>query len=266
MKIVFFSFSLAILVLCSCAPTPKTLYKDFYETKSYSRMNVSVDATMLHDKSGKKEDAFVVTESNDMLKKVESQIRSRLAGKGYRSISRGVRSTGLSLGPEMKAFVAQVRSEDSGKPLKGPHRFEFPGSPPSATQKYATERLYERLLGLNLLSKQATEATFPEVKDMGLPSNQYLCVVSGLGRNVHAGKQIGQALLTAALTLGYFSAAEPDIGLLQIAVIDPRTQKIVWANQVLASSNPDAIAEAAEKLMVDFPNINSTGVDVDADS
>lgn len=80
------------------------------------------------------------------------------------------------------------------------------GAASTKIQHSAADRLLDRLTSLHLLHKNATKSRFPEVKDLGLPKDSYLLVISGLTRNVNTGKQIGQA-----------------------AVIDVNTQKIVWA-------------------------------------
>jgi len=216
------------LGLFSCS-SPKSVYKDFYKGQSYQKAGVLTDVTVLQDAKGAKEN-FLADKSQELLQTIHASALAELQAKGYATYGQ-YQATGLSLPAEMQAFVSNDPKAQDGPALTGAYQIVRGSSTPSKTQVYAVERLFERMLPLNLLSKKAKESTFPEVRDLGVPTDRYLVVVSGLSRNVNAGKQIGQGLLIAAVTLGTVVAWEPDTAVIQVALIDPATQKIVWANQ-----------------------------------
>ena len=216
------------------------------------------DATALQDAKGKKE-IFLEQESASLLNLLQQGAREQLQAKGYQGYEQ-YQSTGLSVPAEMQAFVSNDRKAKEGIPLEGAHTFTAGGKAPSKTQRYAAERLFERVLALNLLSKQAREATFPEVRDLAIPADRYLVVISGFSRNVNTGKQVGQAFLVAAVTLGTIVTWEPDTAIIQVALIDPRTQKIVWANQQAGGKGKDAsINKSIAKLFKSLPAYGTSG-------
>ena len=249
--------SLLVVGLVSCG-TPKSVYKDFYAGQSFQKAGILTDATALQDAKGKQEN-FLTQESADLLRILTTGTQAQLRAKGYQTYDQ-YQSTGLSVPAEMVAFVSNDRKAKEGSPLEGAHTFTRGGKTPTTTQKYAAERLFERLFTLNLLSKSTRDATFPEVKDLGVPNDRYLVVVSGLSRNVNTGKQVGQALLLAAVSFGTVVAWEPDAAVMQVALIDPRTQKIVWANQIQGGKGKEkSINKSIAKLFKTLPAYGTGG-------
>lgn len=245
------SFVLAVgLVACS---SPKSVYKEFYQKQSYGKAGVLSDATVLQDAPGKAEN-FLASKSSTLLETIHRGAIAQLRAKGYQS-SEQYKATGLSLPADLEAFVSNDPKAKEGTPLMGAHTISRAGRVPTKTQVYAAERMFERLLALNLLSKSAKEAVFPEVKDLGVPTDRYLVVVSGLSRNVNTSKQVGQALLLAAVSLGTVVAWEPDSALIQVALIDPVSGKIVWANQSQGGGGKktESVEKDLTKLFEDLP-------------
>ena len=113
---------------------------------------------------------------------------------------------------------------------------------------------------MNVVSESAHDAQFPEVRDLGLPQDSYLLAITGLTRNVNVSKQIGQGVLVAALTLGTITMWEADTAAVQFALIDVRTGRIVWANQIVAQKgSPDFIGKEVPKLFATMPAYGTSG-------
>lgn len=260
MKVSLFKFAILsglVISLASCS-SPKTAYKDFYKSQSFQKAGVLADATVLQDAKGKAEN-LLAQESATLLQTIQQGVSGQLQAKGYQTISQ-YQSTGLSIPSDMVAFVSDDRKATEGTVLSGAHTITQGGQVPSKIQSYAAERLFERLLPLNLLSKSAQETTFPEVKDLGIPSDRYLVVVSGIARNVNASKQVGQALLLAAISLGTVVAWESDSAMIQVALIDPRTQKIAWANQTPGGGGKkESVDKTIAKLFKSLPAYGTRG-------
>jgi hypothetical protein len=243
-------------LIASCAKTPEKLYKDFYTIQAHKKVGVVTDVTILQD-GPKKVDILLPELSKKYDKILNSHAMSQMKAKGY-SVSSEYISTGLNVPVGAQVFVSTNRAAKTGERITGAHMIKRRGSTPSKIQKYSTEHLFERLMHRSVLSTEAPKTHFPEIKDLGIPKNHYILVVSGLTRNVNASKQIAQGALIAAVSLGTFVAWESDTAKIQVALIDVNTGKIVWANEVIAQAgDPHFIQKKMTKLFEKMPPYGS---------
>jgi hypothetical protein len=242
--------------LSSCTSVEKT-YSGFYQKQQYQKMAVAADGTALQD-GQKKQEIFLADKSVKAAALVQSQVTAVLRSKGYLASSLYT-STGLSVPNNMQLIVSNSPTATTGTSLSGPYTMTRNGSKATAIQRLAAERLFDRMISTHLIAKSSAQMTFPESAQLGIPSGQYLVAVSGLARNVNTSKQVGQAFLLAAVSLGTVVAWEPDVAMIQVAIIDPKTQRIVWANQIngKVQSSEDALKNI-NKLFSKLPTYGST--------
>lgn len=248
------------LFFVSCAPTPETLYKDFYTSQAYKKVGVATDVTVLQDGPGSV-DILLADPSTKYAKILNSHAVAQMRAKGYQTSGEYI-STGLNVPVGRQIFVSNDPAAKTGTILTGAHTIKRRDSNPSQLQKYATEHLFERLIHRSVLSKETKKSHFPEVKNLGLSKNSYILAVSGLTRNVNTSKQIAQGALIAAVSLGTVVAWEADTAAIQVALIDVNTGKIVWANQVTAAlGDPNFIQTQMGQLFETMPAYGSNKTD-----
>lgn len=249
---------LAGLLFASCAPTPEKTYKEFYASQAHRKVGMATDVSVLQDGPGST-DILLSNTSEKYAEILNSHAAAEMKAKGYH-VSGEYLSTGLNIPSGHQVFVSNVPDAKTGETITGANTIKRKGSTPTKLQRYSAEHLFERLIALNVVSKAAHDAQFSEVRDLDVPRDSYVLAVSGFTRNVNMSKQIGQGVLVAAVSLGTITMWEPDTAAIQAALIDVRTGKIVWANQVVAQKgSPDFIRNEVSKLFAKMPAYGSTG-------
>lgn len=240
------------LFFVSCAPGPEKIYKEFQQVQAHRKVGVATDVSVLQDGPGVT-NILLADISEKYAEILGSQAIAQMKAKGYCATNE-YRSTGLNVTARDEVFISNDANAKSGSPLVATTRIKRKGASPNKVQGYSAEQLFKRLIVFNPVSKSAHDALFPEVRDLGLPKDSYVLAITGLTRNVNVSKQIGQGVIVAAATLGTITMWEADTAVIKFALIDVRTGKIVWANQIAAQSgSPEFIEKQVSKLFATMP-------------
>ncbi|WP_143184508.1 hypothetical protein [Rubritalea squalenifaciens] len=218
----------AVALLCASCATPQKIYTDFYANQQYKSVSVNADASALQDGKGRVEN-LLSDQSHKLMNQVHNSAKLQLREKGYAPQS-GYQSIGLTLPDTTQVFVSNNPSQYEGDLLSTPYYVKKNGATPTKVRQLTADRLFSRVFSHDTKSKKLKDVDYPEIKNLGLPQNQYILLIHGFSRNVNTGKQLGQAAIVAVATMGTFVMWEPDISFVQVAIIDPQTSKVVWAN------------------------------------
>ena len=249
--------SLAGLFLASCAPSPEKIYKEFLVSQAHRKVGVATDVSVLQDGPGSS-NILLSDISEKYAKVLNSQAVAQMKAKGY-DVSSEYVSTGLNLINRDEVFISNDANAKTGSPLVAADRIKRRGGKPSKVQSYSAEQLFKRLIVVNPVSQAAHDAQFSEVRDLGLPLDSYVLAITGHTRNVTVSKQIGQGMLVAAVTLGTITMWEADSATIQFTLIDVKTGRIAWANQIVAQrGSPDFIEKQVANIFATMPAYGTT--------
>ena len=243
----------ALFAFCvSCAPRLIDLYPQFPERKAgLSNVALAADITVMEDIPGKVDKANVPA-ARDLSAQLLFFMQNEFARKGYPIKKSLFLSSGAVVSGKELFHVVQV-PEDQGKSpddlaaISGPFFVDE-----SLTQGDDLKPAYLSLVAK--LSKYQKEKNAPPVflpEAISL-SKKYeadtVFVVITSGFKVPAGKQIGQALASAVLTLGMLAMWQTSAFHFYFFVIDGHTGEVLWADmRFLKGEN---ISEKSLKSMV----------------
>jgi len=227
------SLLIVLFLATGCATmTPRSLYPKFFEQKTkISKVEILCDFLLAEDISGNVDMIHVPRsiEKGNMLLGAFSQ---SFQSKDYQVTRKEIVSMGLGMGLSTQVYkVAQTNSDkkkedllETALPAYVNETFVSTPEKRAALEVTLTRlRLYTKISSSSIVE-------IPEIVALADPNVDALLMVVMNGRRIPMGKTLGQAFLSATLTMGLVAAAQTSSLQMGMYLLDSKTGEIIWSD------------------------------------
>ena len=260
------AISILLVILASgCATSPLSVYPDFnQQKKNLGTIAIVADVVVTHDVDGNI-DEVLISESKKLSNDVLQDTKTHLLESGYQvseiyvsSLGHGINMVNRTDEEDYTFLVKHDENQASSDSDITPPFYVGDKFNSSEHQKALSDTFSKiRLIEKTAESPNATHE-LPETLRQNINADKIMFIGS-YSRRVDLSKQMGQAVLTAFLTLDTYAIHQVSYSDGALMILDTKTGEIIWSDKRYfkgGTGTADNLQSHIKQMIKNIPSVN----------